>query len=340
MLWFDLDNTPHVPLFSPILKELKKRNLEFVLTARDFAQTKDLLKLYGLEHILVGGHAGRSKVKKVVNLFHRAYLLRSTIRRKYVKLAVSHGSRSQLLAAKSLGIRSLLMLDYEYTEARIFNALATKLLIPIYIPEKRLREAGFNLSKVVRYNGFKEELYLNNFEPDPDFREKLRVSNEKVLVVIRPPSMSSNYHDSKSEELLLAGLRYFSHFPGAVCIVVNRTEIEKRFVLNNILEGSNVKFLEKPVNGLQLLYSADIAISGGGTMNRESALLGTETYSIFTGKRPYLDEYLQEQERLKFIETASDYEKIKVERKYKKSRYKGNADLVNEVTDIIMNLSN
>lgn len=67
----------------------------------------------------------------------------------------------------------------------------------------------------------------------------------------------------------------------------------------------NIIFLEKEVNGLQLLFSADISVSGGGTMNRESALLGTKTYSIFTGKRPYLDEYLQDMGKLKFIEESS-----------------------------------
>ena len=47
-------------------------------------------------------------------------------------------------------------------------------------------------------------------------------------------------------------------------------------------------------------------------MNRESALLGTPTYSIFTGRRPYLDEHLQSQGRLQFIDTPSQVFSIRV----------------------------
>ena len=38
-IWIDLDHTPHVPVFRPLLKELEKRGIEVVITARDFAQT-------------------------------------------------------------------------------------------------------------------------------------------------------------------------------------------------------------------------------------------------------------------------------------------------------------
>jgi predicted glycosyltransferase len=50
-------------------------------------------------------------------------------------------------------------------------------------------------------------------------------------------------------------------------------------------------------------------------MNREAALLRTETYSIFTGKRSYLDEYLQELGRLRFIESQDDIKKSKLRKK-------------------------
>ena len=68
--------------------------------------------------------------------------------------------------------------------------------------------------------------------------------------------------------------------------------------------------LRAAVDGLQLLWHSDIVVSGGGTMNREAALLGVPTFSIFTGRRPYLDTVLQKRGRLKFIESASDVSKI------------------------------
>ena len=38
-------------------------------------------------------------------------------------------------------------------------------------------------------------------------------------------------------------------------------------------------------------------------MNREAALLGVPAYSIFTGRKPYLDEYLSGQGRLAFVDS-------------------------------------
>jgi len=335
MIWFDLDNSPHVPLFRPIFKELSKRNLKYFITAREYAQTVDLLKLWDIEFELIGEHGGKSKIKKVANLFHRVYQLKKCIRGKNIKLAVSHGSRSQLLIAKVKGMKSILMMDYEYTERRIFNLLSTNLLIPKIIPDKRLRVAGLNLQKVIRYNGFKEELYINDFVPEKDFRKEISVREEEILIVIRPPGMLGNYHDRKSERLFLSAITHFLKWDNTVCLIVNRTKSERDFLINNFELSKRLRFLEKPVDGLQLLYCADICLSGGGTMNRESALLGTKTYSIFTGRRPYLDEHLQSIGKLKFIETESDIEEISVTKIVKTYQPFTSNNLIEEITDII-----
>jgi predicted glycosyltransferase len=230
------------------------------------------------------------------------------------------------------------MLDYEYTEVKIFNNFSTMLLMPKFIPDNRLLAAGINLNKVVRYNGFKEELYLKDFVPNPDFRKTIGISDENILIVIRPPSIVGNYHDPKSEELLIKAINYFSTEKNSIVLIVNRTENERKFILNKISKKDNIRFLDKAVDGLQLLFAADISISGGGTMNREAALLGTKSYSIFTGKRPYLDEYLQDLGKLKFIEKKDEFEKIPIAR-YKKNIPEFENNLVSDITNLIINFS-
>jgi len=340
MLWFDLDNSPHVPLFRPILKELSRRNISYFITARDFAQTKELLNYYNIEHTLIGTHAGKNKIKKLINIFIRSYELNSLIKSKNITLAVSHGSRSQLLLTKKLRVKSVLMLDYEFTESKIFNLLSTYLLIPVFIPDTRLKQLGFNLKKIIRYNGFKEEIYLRDFQVIPNFRKILGVDDDKVLIIIRPPSFVSNYHHRKSELLYYEGLKYFSKIKDVVCLVVSRIEADKKFVKENFNNSLNIKILDKVVDGLQLLYAADIVLSGGGTMNREAALLGTETYSYFASNRPYLDEYLNEIGRLNFINEPEDFKQIKIERKPKKEILLNSKNLVNDIVNILLEISN
>ena len=152
--------------------------------------------------------------------------------------------------------------------------------------------------------------------------------------------MVGNYHDPKSEDLLIAALEYFGGRDQVMCLVVNRTDYEKRFILKNLPLALDVRFLENAVDGLQLLYAADIAVSGGGTMNREAALLGTPACSIFTGRRPYLDEYLADSGRLTFIGKPSDFGAVGIHRKPKKPFRLPNSNLAEEVVDILVDKMN
>ncbi len=45
-IWVDLDNSPHVPFFRPIIDELRARGYEVVITARDAYQVRELLQFY------------------------------------------------------------------------------------------------------------------------------------------------------------------------------------------------------------------------------------------------------------------------------------------------------
>ncbi|HEY2867444.1 MAG TPA: DUF354 domain-containing protein, partial [Pyrinomonadaceae bacterium] len=75
--------------------------------------------------------------------------------------------------------------------------------------------------------------------------------------------------------------------------------------------------LDRAVNGLDLANAADLMISGGGTMNREAALLGVPVYSIFSGKLGSIDAQMERDGRIKFIRDASDANRIKLVRQDK-----------------------
>src|SRR5260370_2634972 len=99
MIWIDLDNSPHVPFFAPVIEELQKRNYSVVVTARDCFQVRELADLFHLNYKLVCRHSGKSKIRKVAGLCFRALQLIPTILRGKPVLAVSHCSRSQLIAS-------------------------------------------------------------------------------------------------------------------------------------------------------------------------------------------------------------------------------------------------
>jgi len=44
-IWIDIDNAPHVHIMNPIIKELKIRGHNILITARDYGQTVELLEI-------------------------------------------------------------------------------------------------------------------------------------------------------------------------------------------------------------------------------------------------------------------------------------------------------
>src|SRR5437016_14034344 len=74
-IWIDLDNSPNVPFFAPIVEELKKRDYAVVLTVRDCFQVRELADLFHLNYRLIGRHSGKSKIRKMAGLCFRALQL-------------------------------------------------------------------------------------------------------------------------------------------------------------------------------------------------------------------------------------------------------------------------
>ena len=88
------------------------------------------------------------------------------------------------------------MQDYEFAglQRQISFRVARRVLVPDSIPVERLARIGAKERKLVRYPGLKEEYYLADFEPDPAVLDELGLDREKVLVVVRPPPETSEYH--------------------------------------------------------------------------------------------------------------------------------------------------
>lgn len=315
-LWLDLDNSPHVPLYAPLIEHLKGEGWELIVTARDFAQTLDLVRLHNVDALPVGEHAGKNKVKKVLNLPVRTGQLMNAVRSFRPEIALSHGSRTQTLASRLLRIPQVIMFDYEWTEMSIFKRFATHLVCPKAISADRLAAASIPVEKVTWYDGFKEDLYLPEFRPDAGFRASIGAGADDRLVTIRPPGVIGNYHDETSESICRELLQQATRDPRNFVVVLPKTAVEQRLVRESLPSDPAARVLipEKALPGMQLLYHSDIAISGGGTMNRESALLGTPTYSMFTGRRAAIDEELARRGLLRFLEKPADVAGIEWEK--------------------------
>lgn len=309
-IWIDIDNSPHVLFFGPIVKRLQEAGHDVVVTARACAQTHGLLKLHQIPFVPVGRHYEKGLLSKIIGLGIRSLQLLHFASRRDVDLAVSHGSRSLVWTSYLMRIPCITLYDYEYVFTGIFNKFSTKVLLPELIPDEVLRSIGLDANKVAKYPGLKEEVYLGDFHPDPGIYSQLGIGRDKVLVTLRPPATAAHYHDPHSEMLFEAALQHILSQKGAVAVVLPRTEKQRREILHSHASHRGLLVPEKPVDGLNLLWHSDLVISGGGTMNREAALLGVPVFSVFSGKQGAVDQTLVKQGKLHFLQSIDDVQRI------------------------------
>lgn len=320
-IWIDLDNSPHVPLFRPIIRELEHRGFRVHVTARDVYQTRELADLL-LDHPyhLIGRHFGRHRVLKVLGTLCRSLQLAAAVRRARPVLALGHGSRSQALAARILRVPSITMVDYEHAaDLPIFRP--NWFLAPDVIPAAAFPGDGSHLR---RYPGIKENVYVQFLDPDAAIRDALGIAPDDILVAFRPPATEAHYHNPESEVLSDAALRFLLKHPETRVVVLPRHDRQRREFQRRWGEAIAARrFILPPraLDGLNLLWHCDAVISGGGTMNREAAALGVPVYSIFRGRIGAVDRHLAEAGRLTILESAADVEAIvRLERRPAASR--------------------
>ena len=113
-IWFDMTASAHPVVFRPVIRRLRERGHEVSITARDYAQTLGILDRYGLDYIVVGRHAGASRLRKVMALAQRTTKLHRWARGSLdsFDLAVAHGSNDLALAAAWARIPAVNMFDY------------------------------------------------------------------------------------------------------------------------------------------------------------------------------------------------------------------------------------
>ncbi len=337
LIWIDLANSPHVPFFRALIPEFERRGHKTVVTAREFAQTVELAKTAGLAPAIIGGHGGAGLAGKAQNLIGRAAQLARWARGRGVQLAVSHNSYAQAAAARALGIRSVTLMDYEHQPANhLAFRLASRVIVPRAFPDEALRRFGAGAKKVRRYDGTKEDVYLADFAPDPEFVEtlsRLGIREHEVLVVVRPPASEALYHRFENE--LFEGLmqRLYARTDVKV-ILLARTEAQRAIYAER--GQANLIVPQHALDGANLIASADMVISAGGTMNREAAALGVPAATIYAGKWAAIDEELVREGRLLRLCTPEDLESLPLKKKDGATARRA-IKVRDEVADLILN---
>jgi predicted glycosyltransferase len=315
-VWIDLTNSPHVLVMRPVIELLRVDGYEVRVTARDFAQTLQLLDRFGLEHTAIGHHRGERLADKAAGLASRSAALirwaRADVRSAKARfdIALGHGSNDVSVAARLLRIPCSTTFDYEWATVQhhVNCRLAQAVVVPEAIPPERLYRYGAK-RKIRAYEGLKEEYYLADFEPHPAVLEQLAIDRTRPIVVVRTPPEVSLYHRFENDLFadVLARLRAAAADEGVQSVVMPRTAAQREQLRD--VPGFTVP--EQAIDAQSLIAYADLVISAGGTMNREAVALGTPVYTTFEGRLGAVDERLMAEGRLRKLADVGELELVK-----------------------------
>ncbi len=274
-IWFDITNTPQVHFLNAIKNSLTSQGYSrFVFTARDFSETISLIKEKGIEEYYVfGDHYGSNKLKKSLGLFSRFLnIYKSNID---YDISISCGSESAVYTSKLKRKKSIAFGDNDIARQWTYGYFVDYAFFPDAIDKNILERQGLK-NKLYLYPGFKEDIYIADFMPDPSFINNLPFSN---YVLVRPENIHANYLRNKVQTITGELLKTLEK-RGYNIVFLPRYPFDKEYA-----KGLKKIFIpEKAVDGLNACYFADAVLTGAGSFAREAACLGVPSFSFYAGK--------------------------------------------------------
>ena len=270
-IWIDITNTPHVVVLMPIIRHLEKRH-ELIITARDFSETIPLLKQNGITPLVFGSHKGKNRIKKVFGLIGRMCDL--LFRTPKFDLAFSLGGNYTSAVAFLRGKKSIVFSDNDISFKYFSFKYGSYFIFPKYFDYKKVqRKYKIKDTQIFTFNGFKEDIYIADYVPNPFFIEQLPFEE---YVVVRPENLKASYVPTDSYSIVP---KLFDVLSDENILFLPRYEEEKRYA-----EGHpSVWYPDAPLPGLDVCYFAKAVLTGAGTFAREAALMGVPAVSFFPG---------------------------------------------------------
>ena len=126
-----------------------------------------------------------------------------------------------------------------------------------------------------------------------------------MLAVVRTPPDVSLYHRHENP-LFAQVLERLGRDETVHAVVLPRTADQRLAI--RALGLPSLRVAEHAVDAQSLVALADLAVSAGGTMNREAVALGTPVYTTFAGRLGAVDESLIREGRLRPLAAPDELE--------------------------------
>ena len=282
-IWLEISNSPHINLFCGMIQDLA-RSHEIIVTARALANTIDLLELHGIRHKVVGKHYGAGRLAKLCGYPVRIGQLWRYLKDQNIDVALSQSSFHSPVVARLLGVRSIYMNDNEHALGNVPSFLAAStIMVPEFLSTEHLRKQYASPRKVVRYPGVKEGIYLHRLAQSHTTKRAKR----RRSVYIRPEPWTAQYYKGRVNFLdeLLLGLKN-----EVDVALLPRDKEQAKYYGQPRFAG--IRVMTAALDIAAIAPDCDLFIGAGGTMTRETAVLGIPTISVYQDELLDVDRYL------------------------------------------------
>ncbi|MEM1644421.1 MAG: DUF354 domain-containing protein [Ignisphaera sp.] len=292
-IWLDVLTPKQAMLLGTIATKLKSKGYNVILTTRNYDYTHAVLKNLGLEFISIGGY-GDTLISKLLEEINRMKSLVEVVGDKF-DVSIAYPNPVAARIAFGLNKPYIALTDSPHSEvvSRLSLSLARYVVFSKCIPISTIESFIYKRkTELIQYNGVDEVEWLKDVYPDPNYIRSLDLEPYSY-VVARPPEVKASYYRYNGATSIFSliinrildlnlKLLYLPRYSDDPLIQQLRTR--KNVIIPSTTQG---------VIGYNVIYYALAVITGGGTLAREAALLGTPGISLFP-EELYVDKCLQE----------------------------------------------
>ncbi|QLG27401.1 DUF354 domain-containing protein [Halorarum halophilum] len=302
--WVDLVSPSHPFFFNALLEDLP--NLDVKTTVREKTETVDLAETVGFDYEIVGRDFDNTLLRKIGIPLRTAQL---ALKAPSADVSLSSRNAMCILASKVRGIPSIHFTDNDITAhvdgLRLeewynrFEAQATHNVVPAAFEIEELTKWGADREQIHTYDGYKEDIYVANFEPDESFTEKLPFNE---YVVIRPEALDAAY--VSAERSIVPELLEEFVSEGTNVVYLPRGRGDEQYAVD--YSENKVFVPDQALNGLQLAWFSNGVMTGSGTMAREAACMEIPAVSFFPSSLLSVDQAMERNEMIFHSRSAND----------------------------------
>src|SRR5690554_2240541 len=185
-IWIDLTNSPHINFFKPFINQWKSEGNEIIITTRDLANTIDLIKQNNWEYNEIGGHAGKSKLRKMLYFPRRVFLLYKFLKKVKPDIGITQSSFYLPVVGKLLHCPTIYLNDNEHAKGNFLAFRYASLnIIPEFLENLAKEQKWDKKFKLMFYPGIKEGIYLSQ-SPIVNLDRRESISERKIYIRLEP----------------------------------------------------------------------------------------------------------------------------------------------------------